>query len=771
MLADLLERSRDQVTADLERRAATTESTELPIAGRRRRLDAFVQDVIGALRRGSATDPAQPPPAAPPLTDPALELRERELVRTYLIEQIEQRHLDASPSETVIVAEWVGQADHARLSEQNRRLGTLLDCVKESAVLFGPDGRILYCNRRAFQKLRDRIGVRRGEIIGRTPAELGVPGELVIGRPFDELVPLAREHQSFEMSAWGRASEGHLEAIYRADGPVGAIALVVRDIHSRKLAQMRLDLLTKLTTLAATMEYAEVADALVQVPIPEFADWCALTSIENRTVRRTFLANRDPSKLPLRNAILRALPAWDRHPLWQGLLTSGFQLLTEVTDDLLRRLAASEQQYRLLTRLGIISLLVVPLLTRGQLTGIMTFACTTESGRRYGRDDPPVAEEIALHAAHAFENARLMKDLTSSETRFRIALAGARTAVFEQDTSLRYVWHYNPRGPTNLVGKTHEQELPADEAARLTAAKRRVLEEGEGLQEEMDLTFSGEERRHFRETIEPLRDHTGKVVGVIGAATDITEQQRTQQQLTDELDFRERMMGILGHDLRNPLNTVIIAADMLLRRQELPPPGRDQMIRLRRAAGRMQEMIDTLLDFTRARFMGEVPVAPVTTDLGEVARATIEEVRIAWPDNPIDLDVRGDSNGEWDPARMSQTITNLVTNAISYGDSGAPVHVAVEGDGREVELKVHNQGPAIPEDMKPALFEPFRRGIPEDRSPRGLGLGLYIVQQIVHAHQGSIGVDSTEKEGTTFTVHLPRHGRPPADAPSATSNL
>ena len=104
--------------------------------------------------------------------------------------------------------------------------------------------------------------------------------------------------------------------------------------------------------------------------------------------------------------------------------------------------------------------MVVPLVSRGQITGIMTFAYTTESGRRYGRDDPPVAEEVALHAAHTFENTRLMKDLKASETRFRIALAGARTAVYEQDTSLRYVWHYNPLLRNDLFGKTDEHVCP-----------------------------------------------------------------------------------------------------------------------------------------------------------------------------------------------------------------------------------------------------------------------------------------------------------------------
>ena len=272
--------------------------------------------------------------------------------------------------------------------------------------------------------------------------------------------------------------------------------------------------------------------------------------------------------------------------------------------------------------------MVVPLVSRGQITGIITFAYTKESGRRYGRDDPPVAEEIALHAAQAFENARLMKDLKASETRFRIALAGARTAVYEQDTALRYVWYYNPLMSRNLLGKTHEQELPADEAALLTRAKRRVLEEGEGVAGGDGLHVrAATERRHFRETIEPLRDDTGKIVGVIGAATDITEQQRTQQQLTAELDFRERMMGILGHDLRNPLGTIVMASDMLLRRADVIAGARDQLLRIRRAAGRMQEMIDTLLDFTRARFMGKVPVTRVPGDLEEIAHGAIDELR------------------------------------------------------------------------------------------------------------------------------------------------
>jgi signal transduction histidine kinase len=768
MLADCLEGRRDRVTDELERRAVMTQSTEVPTGGRRRRLGALVDDVIGALKHGGGSRALA---STEPFTDHAAEDRERELVLRYLIEQIERRRLVASPSETVTIVRWAAEANGRRLDEQNRRLCGLLDQMRDSAALFGRDGRILYCNRRAIQGLRDAMGVPRGQIIGRTPAELGVPGEIVIGRPIAELESLARAHESFEMLAWGHAMEGQLDAIYRSDGAVAAIALTVRDVHQRKLTQTRLDLLSKLSALSGMLECEEAAEALVQMPIPELADWCAVTFIEGgERVGRTFLAARDPSKAPVRDAIMRDLPTWDRHPLWQGRLTTGFQLLTEVNDDLLRRLASSEQQYRLLAQIGVQSLMVVPLVSRGQIAGIMTFAYTSDSNRRYGRDDPPLAEEIALHAAHRLENARLMKELRSSEARFRIALAGARTAVYEQDRALRYVWYYNPLVPTDLLGKTDEQQIPAAEAAVLMQAKRRVLEEGEALHTEMDFTLGpgdghGAERRHVRETIEPLRDHSGKVVGVIGATTDITEQQRTNQQLAEELDFHERMMGILGHDLRNPLNAVMLTADLLLRGQELTAAGKDQVRRVRRAADRMEELIETLLDFTRARFMGKLPVSREPVDLGEIARSAVDELRAAWPGHAITLEVRGDPRGEWDRARLLQTISNLVTNAICYGNGGA-VAVTIEGDEGSVALKVHNDGPPISCQFRSMLFEPFRRGVPPDRSPRGLGLGLYIVRQIVLAHDGTIDVASSEREGTTFTVNLPRHP-PPAAEPAA----
>ena len=190
----------------------------------------------------------------------------------------------------------------------------------------------------------------------------------------------------------------------------------------------------------------------------------------------------------------------------------------------------------------------------------------------------------------------------------------------------------------------------------------------------MDFTFGGEERRHFRETIEPLRDDDGKIVGVIGAATDITEQQRTQQQLTDELDFRERMMGILGHDLRNPLGTIVMASDLLLRRPDLPAAVRDHAAahppRRRPDAGDDRHAAGLHARAIHGQGSGDACAGATWPRLRSGALDEMR-ARLAGPrDRPAGARRLG---GEWDPARMSQTITNLVGNAIAYGERGTPV--------------------------------------------------------------------------------------------------
>jgi signal transduction histidine kinase len=233
---------------------------------------------------------------------------------------------------------------------------------------------------------------------------------------------------------------------------------------------------------------------------------------------------------------------------------------------------------------------------------------------------------------------------------------------------------------------------------------------------------------------------------------------RSQSELGKALEFREQVIGILGHDLRSPLGAVRMCAQLLMRYEGLSDDVRRHVHRIENAGNRMAEMIGTLLDFTQSRFRANLPITPEPMDLHEVCRGAIEELLATNPGRAIHLHAEGDGQGEWDPARIAQLVANLGSNALTHGSPTDPVRVTVRAREAEVVLEVMNRGPAIAPELLPVLFEAFRRGPTTERGKRagGLGLGLYIAQHIVDAHRGSIEVRSSEREGTLFRVRLPR---------------
>jgi signal transduction histidine kinase len=164
-------------------------------------------------------------------------------------------------------------------------------------------------------------------------------------------------------------------------------------------------------------------------------------------------------------------------------------------------------------------------------------------------------------------------------------------------------------------------------------------------------------------------------------------------------------------------------------------------------------MIETLLDLARVRGQGALPVARVPTDLGPIAREVASEFVGAFPNRTLHVDVKGELKGQWDPARVGQAISNLLANALEHGDPHRPVGLSVDGSDDAIVVKVRNEGPPIPPELRPVLFQPFARG---STSPHSLGLGLFIVKEIAAAHGGTIDVESSAETSTVFTLVLPR---------------
>ncbi len=228
----------------------------------------------------------------------------------------------------------------------------------------------------------------------------------------------------------------------------------------------------------------------------------------------------------------------------------------------------------------------------------------------------------------------------------------------------------------------------------------------------------------------------------------------------ERAQYAERMkalfLGAVGHDLRNPLNAIIVAAQLLLHGDELASAARRAYAeKIERAGRRMQRIIEDILDLTRGQFAGGIPLSPQWMDLGEVCRTVVDEHRIAHPTHLVELEIAGDVRGHWDPGRIERVVSNLVGNAAEHGGDGR-IRLRVRDEDVSVTMEVWNGGAPIEPEMLPEIFDPFRRG--ETRAT-GLGLGLYIVREIVRAHAGTVEVSSNAQDGTTFMVALPKIGR------------
>ncbi len=226
---------------------------------------------------------------------------------------------------------------------------------------------------------------------------------------------------------------------------------------------------------------------------------------------------------------------------------------------------------------------------------------------------------------------------------------------------------------------------------------------------------------------------------------------------------RQMFLAILGHDLRNPLNSILLSAQAISA-TGLPDPESAQMAaQITASATAMSRMIRDLLDFAGAALGGEMPVSPAPMDLEKLCRDVVDEMRSAYPAHTLHFESRGDLRGNWDAARLRQVISNLLDNAIHHGAREHPVRCTLSDDGKNVQLRIHSQGPPIPPEILPTIFEPLIRGsspIPgKSRRPGSLGLGLYITRAVVRAHGGQIDVTSAEQEGTLFTASLPRSRR------------
>jgi len=257
--------------------------------------------------------------------------------------------------------------------------------------------------------------------------------------------------------------------------------------------------------------------------------------------------------------------------------------------------------------------------------------------------------------------------------------------------------------------------------------------------EPTDLTSAMQDALHFSAAI----DHA-----LIGSVATFSQEVERARNL---------FLAVIGHDLRNPLETIQMTATYLSR---VGGPGvpAEAVGRIMRSSVRIRSLLDDLLDYSRVALGKRIGVAVAEVDLAQVCAMELEALRSAHRDKLISYHASGDLRGNWDADRIQQVLSNLVQNALDYGARDEPVEIRATGHPNEVELSVHNRGTAIPQEAMARIFEPLARGDFDHeltRNDKHLGLGLFIAREIARAHGGDIHVSSDERE-TAFFVRLPR---------------
>jgi signal transduction histidine kinase len=315
------------------------------------------------------------------------------------------------------------------------------------------------------------------------------------------------------------------------------------------------------------------------------------------------------------------------------------------------------------------------------------------------------------------------------------------------------------RERTRADGVLEDERSNADALLKNERAEQtRYPDEFLAEREATDTNLTGE-RAHVDTLLVDQREANERMVSATIRAQELSEEaaaakeraERSERELRAMAEFREMFIGVLGHDLRNPLASISMSAGSLLRRGHLHEHDAELATRIIRNSQRMLRMITQLLDLTRARLGSGLPIDPKPTDLREVCQNVVEEFEAT-----TQLKVAGDVTGTWDQDRLAEVLSNLIGNAIEHATPGTVVLVNAHAAEAQVVVEIKNHGDPIPADEIPFIFEPFRRAQQHEKSTTGhLGLGLYIAHQIVLRHGGTLEAHCAE--GTTsFVMHLPR---------------
>lgn len=620
------------------------------------------------------------------------------------------------------------------------------------------------------------------------------------------------------------------------DGEAERAALLSRERMARSQAEgaeERAAFLARASqALFTSLESDETLRAIARLVVPEVCDWCFvdLAGDDEDSVRRIAVTHGAPEDEELARRFEREhfLDPAAAVGSARVLKTGVPELISDVDGGFLEAIARSPEALEVLRGMGIRSAMCVPMRDAESVVGVLTFV-STASGRRFTAEDLRLAEDLAIRAGIAMENARLFElvrqeraaaewherrssflarasEVLASSLDFRVTLASvARLAVPEiadwcvvdmvdengklstlalhhsdpaRVVEARAMGRVFPRdashpfGPSHVV-RTGRPELATDVPSDMLRALARN-----------DEHFRLLERLGLRSYVCVPLEVRGDVLGTI---TFLTAESKRRYELDDlalaealsyrvslaidnarlygeaqeAIRDRDEFLSIASHELKTPITTLQIQVQGILRRiQHLGESAAanglaERMVASERQIERLTHLIDDLLDISRIT-AGRLDLHIEEVDLAEVVREVSARLEETLSRAGCDLAVHASAQelGQWDRLRLDQVVTNLLSNAMKYG-SGRPIEISLTGDAERVRLEVQDQGIGIELENQSRIFERFERAV-SGHHYGGLGLGLWIVRQIVDGLDGRLSVESEPGKGSVFSVELPR---------------
>ncbi len=534
--------------------------------------------------------------------------------------------------------------------------------------------------------------------------------------------------------------------------------------------------------LSESLDYKVTMNSIAKLCVSYLADWCAIDVIEPGQSIPTSVAVAHPSaeKIKWAERFKKYPTDWTAKTGAPNVVRTGkAEIYPQISDELLVKSAKDPEHLKIIRELGMKSAMVVPLPLGQKVLGTITFIFA-ESGREYGDADLKLALELASRAALAIENARLYRlseneilerervtnALAESEQQFR-TLAESIPQLAWMANADGYIFWYNKQWyeytGTNFKSmegwgwqSVHDPNALPKVMADWTAS----IKTGKPFEMEFPLKSASGKFRWFLTRSTPVFDSSGNVVRWFGSNTDIDDQITTQRKLEKAVRARDEFLSIASHELRTPLTSLYLQLQMLQRsakKKDKIDTGTliSKLDLTTRQAAQLGELIDGLLDVSRIG-SGRISIHRESLNFVDLLKEVITRFQPAAKIAGSEINFKFESDiiqGKWDKLRLTQALTNLLSNALKYGAVN-PIDVNLKSASNGLVLSFQDKGIGIATEDHERIFERFERAVSHNNIS-GMGLGLYITREIIESHGGNIEVQSTPGKGSVFTIHLP----------------